>query len=135
MQAAVGCAQILRLNEFISKRNENYSYLYSKLSGYDEFFSIMEPTPKSIPSWFGFAITLKESKEFTRTNLLEHLASAKIGTRLIFAGNLTCQPYMDDIKYKIKSDLTNTNNIMNNTFWVGVYPVSIKFIWTILSQR
>lgn len=122
MQAAVGCAQLLRLEEFIAKRKENYSYLYSRLSIYSDYFSVMEPTPHSKPSWFGFAITINENANFNRTALLEHLAAAKIGTRLIFAGNLTCQPYMANVEYKIKSDLKNTDNIMRNTFWVGVYP-------------
>jgi CDP-4-dehydro-6-deoxyglucose reductase, E1 len=120
MQAACGLAQLKRLPEFIKKRNENFAYLKRKLSSLTEFIDFPEATEKSTPSWFGFPITLKESID--RVEFTQYLDSHKIGTRLLFAGNLTKQPYFQDIEYRIASDLTNTDTTMNKTLWLGVYP-------------
>ena len=120
MQAACGLAQLKRLPEFIKKRNENFVYLKRKLGGLTEFIDLPEATLNSIPSWFGFPITLKENID--RVKFTQYLDSHKIGTRLLFAGNLTKQPYFKDIEYRIVGDLTNTDITMNQTLWLGIYP-------------
>ena len=120
MQAACGLAQLERLPEFIKKRNENFAYLKNKLVGLTEFIDLPEATKNSEPSWFGFPITLKEGVD--RVEFTQYLDSHKIGTRLLFAGNLTKQPYFQDIEYRIVGSLTNTNITMNKTLWLGVYP-------------
>lgn len=120
MQAACGLAQLEKLPEFIKKRNENFAYLTTKLSSFSNFFQLTTPTKNSMPSWFGFPITLNENID--RLEFIQYLTSHKIGTRLLFAGNLTKQPYFKDIQYKIVGKLTNTDITMNQTLWIGVYP-------------
>ena len=120
MQAACGLAQLKRLPEFIKKRNENFSYLKSKLSSLTEFIDLPEATQNSTPSWFGFPITLKENID--RVIFTKYLDSHKIGTRLLFAGNLTKQPYFQDIEYRVVGELFNTDITMNQTLWLGIYP-------------
>jgi CDP-6-deoxy-D-xylo-4-hexulose-3-dehydrase len=120
MQAACGLAQLERLPEFIKKRNENFVYLKSKLGGLTEFIGLPEATKNSEPSWFGFPITLKENID--RVKFTQYLDSHKIGTRLLFAGNLTKQPYFQDIEYRVVGDLVNTDITMNKTLWLGIYP-------------
>jgi CDP-6-deoxy-D-xylo-4-hexulose-3-dehydrase len=120
MQAACGLAQLKRLPEFIKKRNENFAYLKSKLGGLTEFINLPEATQNSTPSWFGFPITLKEN--ISRAEFIRYLDNHKIGTRLLFAGNLTKQPYFQDIEYRVVDELTNTNITMNQTLWLGIYP-------------
>jgi CDP-4-dehydro-6-deoxyglucose reductase, E1 len=122
MQAACGLAQLERLPDFIAKRKSNFVYLKNKLKDCIDFLILPEATENSDPSWFGFPITIKDNVGFTRNDLLAYLDENKIGTRLLFAGNLTKQPYMASCKFKVASDLTNTDIIMNNTFWVGIYP-------------
>jgi CDP-6-deoxy-D-xylo-4-hexulose-3-dehydrase len=122
MQAACGLAQLDRLEHFIETRNSNYKYLKERLSGLGDFIDVGEATPNSEPSWFGFPITLKESSTFSRVDLLRYLDSKKIGTRLLFAGNLTKQPYFADLEYKVSGSLENTDRTMKQTFWVGVQP-------------
>jgi len=122
MQAACGLAQLDRVEEFVSSRKENFSYLKSGLSSCEEFLELPEATENSEPSWFGFPITLKETAGVSRVELLKFLDEAKIGTRLLFAGNLTRQPYFENVNYRVHGDLTVTDRIMHQTFWVGVYP-------------
>ena len=122
MQAACGLAQLIRLPEFIEKRNYNFNYLLSRLSSLSDFLEFVEPTKNSIPSWFGFPITVKKSSVFRRNDLTYYLDQYKIGTRLLFAGNITKQPSFKDVGYRIQGTLKNTNIIMNQTFWLGVYP-------------
>lgn len=122
MQAACGVAQLDRLEEFIETRKRNFAYLAERLGPHDEYFSIARPTSGSVPSWFGFPITLRPSKDYSREDLVVELNNAKIGTRLLFGGNLARQPYMQDVNYRTASSLDNTDNIMRNTFWIGVYP-------------
>lgn len=122
MQAACGVAQLERLEEFIEARKRNFAYLAERLGRHQEHFTIASPTANSVPSWFGFPITLKPSRNYTREDLLVELNNAKIGTRLLFGGNLVRQPYMQDVKYRVASSLDNTDCIMRNTFWIGVYP-------------
>jgi len=120
MQAACGLAQLLRLPAFIQKRNENFSYLKNKLQGLAQFIVLPKATEYSTPSWFGFPITLKEN--FDRVAFTKHLERNKIGSRLLFAGNLIKQPYFQNIDYRIVGDLMNTDIAMNKTLWLGIYP-------------
>ncbi len=122
MQAACGLAQMDRVEEFVDVRKANFKYLKSALSSCEEFLELPEATENSDPSWFGFPITLKESSGVTRVELLKFMDEAKVGTRLLFAGNLTRQPYFENIEYRVHGDLTVTDRVMNQTFWIGVYP-------------
>ena len=122
MQAACGLAQLDRVEEFIEKRRKNFAYLKNRLQTLTDFLYLPEATPNSDPSWFGFPITLKEESGTTRVDLLRFLDQHKIGTRLLFAGNLTKQPYFKGVEYRVVGDLTNTDITMNQTFWVGIYP-------------
>ena len=126
MQAACGLAQLERAPEFIQARKNNFAFLKERLKDCEEFISLPEATEHSDPSWFGFPITLKENCPVTRLDLLTYLDQNKIGTRLLFAGNLTRQPYMSGAKYRISEDLINTDIVMNNTFWIGVQPSLTK---------
>jgi len=120
MQAACGLAQLERLPEFINKRNENFAYFKNNLSGLTEFIDLPQVTKNSEPSWFGFPITLKEGVD--RVKFTQYLDSHKIGTRLLFAGNLTKQPYFEGVEYRVVGNLTNTDIIMDRTLWFGIYP-------------
>jgi CDP-6-deoxy-D-xylo-4-hexulose-3-dehydrase len=122
MQAACGLAQLERVEQFVQKRKENFVYLKQGLQSCAEFLELPEATAKSDPSWFGFPITLKETSGVERIDLVKFLDEAKIGTRLLFAGNLTRQPYFANVKYRVVGELTNTDRIMNQTFWIGIYP-------------
>lgn len=122
MQAACGLAQLERLPDFVAARRRNYAYLKSRLATLGDFLEIAEATPNSEPSWFGFPLTLKESAGVDRVDLLRYLDQHKIGTRLLFAGNLVRQPYFKDVDYRVVGDLVNTDRAMNQTFWLGVQP-------------
>jgi CDP-4-dehydro-6-deoxyglucose reductase, E1 len=122
MQAACGLAQLERADEFIEARRNNYKYLHERLKDCQEYLKFCEPTEHSNPSWFGFPITVRESAPITRHDLVTFLDQHKIGTRLLFAGNLTKQPYMKNAHFRIAGSLNNTENVMKNTFWVGVQP-------------
>lgn len=126
MQAACGLAQLEKLDFFIKRRRENYTYLRNRLETLVEYLDLPEPTPNSNPSWFGFPITLKPESGVTRVELTRFLDDNKIGSRLLFAGNLLKQPYFKDVEYKVVGDLTNTEITMNNTFWIGVQPALTK---------
>ncbi len=122
MQAACGLAQLKRLPEFIKKRNNNFYYLSNKLSGLIDFIELAKPTKNSTPSWFGFPITIKSGISTNRLDLVKYLDQNKIGTRLLFAGNLTRQPYFKNIEYRASGDLINTDITMKQTLWLGIYP-------------
>ncbi len=122
MQAACALAQMDRLPEFIEARKQNFVFLKEHLKSCEEFLILPEATAGSEPSWFGFPITLRESAGVDRVELLKYLDQYKIGTRLLFAGNLTRQPYFEGRTYRISGELTNTDKIMNDTLWIGVYP-------------
>ena len=122
MQAAVGVSQLKKLPSFIEARRRNWCRLRDGLRPLEEFLLLPEPTPNSDPSWFGFAITVRPNAPFTRASLLRHLESKRIGTRLLFGGNLLRQPAYRDIRRRVVGDLANTDLVMTNTFWVGVYP-------------
>ncbi|WP_375585610.1 lipopolysaccharide biosynthesis protein RfbH [Cyclobacterium xiamenense] len=122
MQAACGLAQLDKLEGFIEKRRRNFEYLKNRLLSLSEFIEVAVPTDNSIPSWFGFPITLKESAGVQRVDLLRYLDQNKIGSRLLFAGNLLSQPYFKDITHRVVGSLENTERTMKNTFWLGIYP-------------
>ena len=126
MQAACGLAQLEKVEQFIQTRKNNYEFLKEHLKVCEEFLYLPEPTEHSDPSWFGFPITLKENCPVNRLDLLTYLDQNKIGTRLLFAGNLTRQPYMIGAKYRISGNLENTDRVMNSTFWIGVQPSLTK---------
>jgi CDP-6-deoxy-D-xylo-4-hexulose-3-dehydrase len=122
MQAACGLAQMDRLEGFIEARKRNFEYLKNRLRSCEEFLILPEATPNSDPSWFGFPMTLRPAANVDRVDLLTYLDQDKIGTRLLFAGNLTRQPYMIGRNYRVSGELVNTDRLMNDTFWIGVYP-------------
>lgn len=122
MQAACALAQMDRVEEFIAKRRANFTYLKAKLASVAEFLHLPEATPNSEPSWFGFPLVLKETAGVKRTDLINFLEENKIGTRLLFAGNLTKQPYMAGRNFRISGELANTDIVMNQTFWLGTFP-------------
>ncbi|WP_162047388.1 lipopolysaccharide biosynthesis protein RfbH [Vibrio taketomensis] len=122
MQAACGLAQMDRVEALVQKRKDNYIYLRDGLVSCEEFIILPEATENSDPSWFGFPITIREESGIDRVDLLKFMDQYKIGTRLLFAGNLTRQPYFENVNYRVVGELTNTDLIMNNTFWIGVYP-------------
>lgn len=122
MQAACGLAQLERANEFIAARKANFAYLKERLQSVEEFLILPEATPGSDPSWFGFPITLRDDAPVNRVDLLKYLDQNKIGTRLLFAGNLTRQPYFEGRNYRVASGLERTDTVLNSTFWVGVFP-------------
>lgn len=122
MQAACALAQLDRLDYFIQARKNNFAYLKDRLQSCEEFLILPEETENSSPSWFGFPMTLRENSPVTRVDLLSYLDQHKVGTRLLFAGNLTRQPYMIGRNFRISGTLTNTDIVMNDTFWIGVYP-------------
>jgi len=122
MQAACALAQMDRLSGFVEARKNNFAFLKERLSGCEEFLILPEATPGSDPSWFGFPITMRDDAGVSRVDLLKYLDQYKIGTRLLFAGNLTRQPYFEGRTYRVSGELKNTDKVMNDTFWIGVYP-------------
>ena len=126
MQAAVGCAQLEKFPEFIELRKHNFEYLKNGLKDFSEFIHLPEKTENSDPSWFGFMITLKGDVNFTRNDIVEFLEKNNIQTRNLFAGNITRHPCFSELEinkdYRIIAELKNTDKIMNDSFWVGVYP-------------
>lgn len=122
MQAACGLAQLSRASEFIERRRENFAFLKARLATCEEYLALPEATPGSNPSWFGFPLTLKPSAPISRVELLQKLDARKVGTRLLFAGNLTRQPYMQGRNFRVSGELTNTDIVMRDTFWIGVQP-------------
>lgn len=122
MQAACGLAQMDRAAGFVQARKDNFAYMKDGLKNCEEFLILPEATPNSDPSWFGFPITIRPEANVDRVSLLTFLDQHKIGTRLLFAGNLTRQPYMIGRNYRVSGELTNTDRIMHDTLWIGVFP-------------
>jgi CDP-6-deoxy-D-xylo-4-hexulose-3-dehydrase len=122
MQAALGQSQIEKLPHFIDRRKENFRYLSKALKPLEHILLLPEATPGSDPSWFGFPIGVRNDAPFTREELVRALEGNKIGTRLLFGGNLLRQPAYEGCEYRVIGDLPNTDFVMNNVFWIGVYP-------------
>ena len=113
-------------DEFIEKRRQNHNYLMSLMKNLDMYFNLPNPTEKTNPSWFGFSITLKDDVDFKREDLLQFLNSKNIGTRLLFGGNVIKQPYFKNIDHRVVGNLYNTDKIMKDTFWIGIFPALDK---------
>ena len=134
MQASLGCSQLEKVDSFIEKRKRNFSYLMKcfKEEKLDNYFILPESHPKAEPSWYGFLLTIKNSKKINRNEIVKFLNSKRILTRLLFAGNLTKQPGYMNKEHRIIGDLNNTDKIMSDSFWVGVWPglekVELNFI-------
>jgi CDP-4-dehydro-6-deoxyglucose reductase, E1 len=122
MQAAVGVEQLRKLPSFIQARKKNFELLYEGLKKYEKYFILPETEPKADPSWFGFVLTVREDAGFNRDDLVKHLEKNNIATRMLFAGNIIRHPSFKDVEYQISENLLNTDRIMNDTFWIGVYP-------------
>jgi CDP-4-dehydro-6-deoxyglucose reductase, E1 len=122
MQAAVGVAQLKKLPSFIAARRNNWQTLRDSLADLEKFFILPEATQNSEPSWFGFVLTIRPEAPFTRPEIITYLDERKIATRLLFTGNLTRQPAYAGKNYRTVGDLTNTDTVMRDTFWIGVYP-------------
>jgi len=123
LHSSIGVAQVDKLPKFIAKRKENFEYLYKGMQEFEEYFTLPKSLKDAQPSWFGFLISIKSGK-VDREDLLRYLEENKIGSRLLFGGNLTKQPYFTDnkdIKYRVIGKLKNTDYIMTNTFWIGIY--------------
>jgi CDP-6-deoxy-D-xylo-4-hexulose-3-dehydrase len=122
MQAAVGCAQLDKLPDFVVKRRQNFEYLHRNLQDLQDFLLLPEPAANSEPSWFGFLLSVKKNAPFTRNQLVQHLEGKRIGSRLLFGGNLVRQPAYKDLNFRVIGDLSNTDYVMENAFWIGLYP-------------
>lgn len=122
MQAAIGLGQMNKLHSFTQQRRSNFDYLSHGLSELNDFLKVHTPTVRSEPSWFGFPITLREDAPFLRSDIIDFLESKKIATRLLFGGNLIKQPAYADLPFRIVDDIPNSDRIMTDTFWIGLYP-------------
>jgi CDP-6-deoxy-D-xylo-4-hexulose-3-dehydrase len=122
MQAACGLAQLDKLEDFITARKKNFAVLTERLRDLEDLLILPQATPKSDPSWFGFPITLRDSVKIERAHLLKELEERRVGTRLLFAGNIVRQPYMSGRNYRVSGELTNSDVVMSRTFWIGLQP-------------
>jgi CDP-6-deoxy-D-xylo-4-hexulose-3-dehydrase len=122
MQAAIGVEQLKKLPSFIEARKRNFRMLYDGLKKYDDYFILPEIEPEADPSWFGFLLTVREDAGFSKTDIVTYLEENKIATRMLFAGNLTRHPCFEGVEYRICGELANTDRVMDDTFWIGVYP-------------
>ncbi|ALN18843.1 lipopolysaccharide biosynthesis protein RfbH [Ectopseudomonas mendocina] len=122
MQAACALAQMDRVEDFIAARKRNFAWLSERLAGCADQLILPHATPGSDPSWFGFPLTLRDGCGVERVDLLRYLDEQRVGTRLLFAGNLTRQPYMKGLEYRVSGELTVTDKIMHDTFWIGLWP-------------
>lgn len=122
MQAAIGIEQLKKLPSFIRARKNNFRLLYEGLKKYEKYFVLPKIENKADPSWFGFLLTVRKDAGFTKDDIVKYLEDNRIGTRMLFAGNITKHPCFEEIKYRVYGDLINTDRIMNDAFWIGVYP-------------
>jgi len=122
IQAAIGLSQLSKIDQFVELRRENHKLLYNIFKPLEEYFILPEATPNSNPSWFGFMLTIRDSKKIDRNNLVRFLEENKIGSRLFFGGNMTKQPAYINIEKKVVGSIENSNKVMNDSFWIGVWP-------------
>ena len=121
-QAAIGLSQLSKIDQFVAKRRENHALLHELIKPMEEYFVLPEKTPNSEPSWFGFMLTVRDPKKLDRNKLVRYLEENKIGTRLFFGGNMIKQPAYVNIEKRVVGDLANSNKVMNDSFWIGVWP-------------
>jgi CDP-6-deoxy-D-xylo-4-hexulose-3-dehydrase len=124
MQAAVGVSQLDKLDGFVAARRANFDFLSEafRKEGLEEHFHLPQATPGADPSWFGFLLTIRDGSPLKRRDVLMYLDRKKIGTRLLFAGNLTRQPAFKDVNYRVAGPLAQTDKVMHDSFWIGVWP-------------
>ena len=120
LQASIGVAQLDRLDDFVATRRRNFALLKEGLAAFEDRLVMPEATANSDPSWFGFPLTMRETGR--RDDLVKFLNERRIGTRLLFGGNLTRQPYMLGREFRVVGDLPSSETVMRDTFWIGVYP-------------
>jgi CDP-6-deoxy-D-xylo-4-hexulose-3-dehydrase len=124
MQAALGVGQLQKVDGFIARRRENFRHLIAAFqsSGLEEHFILPRATERSDPSWFGFLLTIRDGSPLRRVDVVRMLEDRKVGTRLLFAGNLIKQPAFHEVDYRVVGSLDNTNKITADSFWIGVWP-------------
>ncbi len=135
MQAAIGVEQLRKLPGFVDARKRNWKGLHARLNEHENLLSFAKPTENSDPSWFGFPITVKDGAPFSRTDIVSYLEDNKIATRLLFSGNITRQPCFNGVEHRTVGGLEKTDKIMNNTFWVGVYPGITEEMLDYMAER
>ena len=140
MQAAIGCAQLKKLSSFINSRINNWNILRGGLKDLDDIFILPEPTVNSIPSWFGFLLTIRENVKFSRKEIIDYLEASGIQTRMLFAGNFLRHPAFNELRnnkstHRVIGSLNNTNKIMSDTFWIGVYPGMTEDMLSFMMQK
>ena len=134
MQAAIGVEQLKKLPSFIDARKNNFKLLYDRLKKYEQYFILPEVEKEADPSWFGFLLTVRENAGFTKNDMVKYLEDNKIAPRMLFAGNIIRHPCFGGITYRSFGNRVNTDRIMNDTFWIGVYPMlTVEMITYILS--
>lgn len=121
-QAAIGLSQLKKTDFFVSRRRENHRYLYERFKALEKYFILPAATPGTDPNWLGFLLTIRPQTAIDRNALVSFPEERKIGTRLLFGGNLTKQPAYKNVRYRIHNGLENTDTIMNHSFWLGVWP-------------